>query len=426
MKTDVFSKFESNVRSYCRSFPVTFATAQGAHMIDTGGRRYIDLLSGAGTLNYGHNNPAIVGPVVDYLSAGGIVHSLDMHTQAKADFIECFQSVILEPRGLHYKLQFPGPTGTNAIEAAVKLARKVTKRSNVVTFTNAFHGMTLGSLALTANPGKRSGAGAALHGSTFMPYDGYLGTSIDTIDVIEPMLRRPGSGVDKPAAIVLELVQGEGGLNVAGAPWCQRLAALAREIGALLIVDDIQAGNGRTGTYFSFESCKIVPDIVTLSKSLSGFGTPFSLVLLKPELDQWAPGEHNGTFRGNNLAFVGATAAIRTYWRDQALAACVAQKADFVRRRFDDIAAALPPGTVQPKGRGLFQGLAFKQKDAAGTIASRLFEYGLIIETCGHGDQVLKLLPPLTIEQADLATALDHIEREVMDCCATPVLETAV
>jgi diaminobutyrate-2-oxoglutarate transaminase len=413
MDTKVFERFESNVRSYCRQFPVVFSSAKGAWLTTADGKRYLDLLSGAGTLNYGHNDPAIIDRVVDYMRGDGILHSLDLHTAAKADFLTAFQSRILDPRGLSYKLQFPGPTGTNAIEAALKLARKVTGRSSVVAFTNAFHGMTMGSLATTANPGKRAGAGVSLAHTTFMPYDGFLGPSIDTMDVIAPMLSRPGSGIDKPAAILVELVQGEGGLSSAHAGWLGRLAQLAKDIGALLIVDDIQAGCGRTGRFFSFEGFGIEPDLVVLSKSLSGFGSPFSLVLIRPDLDVWRPGEHNGTFRGNNLAFVGATAAIETYWSDPAFETSVQEKATLVHEGLSRIVNGLPAGTARVKGRGLFIGIEFTDTSVARTAARHLFEEGIVIETCGVDDQVLKLLPPLTISTEELATALDAIGRAV-------------
>ncbi|MCF4130069.1 diaminobutyrate--2-oxoglutarate transaminase [Methylobacterium sp. SyP6R] len=406
MNAHVFDRFESEVRSYCRSFPTIFARGEGVWMTDVGGRRYLDLLSGAGTLNYGHNNPAIVGRVIDYLTSGGIVHSLDLHTEAKANFIDVFQRHILSRRQLNYKMQFPGPTGTNAIEAALKLARKVTGRTNVVAFTNGFHGMTLGALAATANPAKRAGASAPLANTTFMPYDGFLGDEVDTLDFITPMLLEGGSGVDRPAAILVEMVQGEGGLNTASASWVRRIAVLARELGAILIIDDIQAGNGRTGSFFSFEPFGIEPDIVVLSKSLSGFGTPFSLVLIRPDLDRWQPGEHNGTFRGNNLAFVGAAAAIETYWTDDRFVGEVAGTAALLREGLLRITANLPGGTAQVKGRGLFIGLSFAEAQVATALSRRLFAGGVIAETCGRRDEVLKLLPPLTIGRTEVEDAL--------------------
>jgi diaminobutyrate-2-oxoglutarate transaminase len=413
MALDIFLVRESQVRVYCRDYPVEFATASGSWMEDVDGRRYLDFLAGAGTLNYGHNNPLIVGPVIDYLSHDGIVHSLDMHTRAKAQFITAFQNLILAPRNLSYKLQFPGPTGSNAVEAALKLARKVTGRTNVISFTDGFHGMSLGALAATANPSKRRASGLSLSGVTFMPYDGYLGEHVDTMDVIAPMLKTAGSGVEPPAAILVEMVQGEGGLNAASANWVRTLASLARELGALLIVDDIQAGNGRTGTFFSFEPFGIDPDIVVLSKSLSGFGTPFSLVLIRPEHDKWQPGEHNGTFRGNNLAFVGATAALVAYWGDDRFADDIAGKAMHLRARLEHIAAGLPPGGAGVKGRGLLSGIAFADATTATELVQHLFKADVIVETCGTRNNVLKLLPPLTTSLVDLDLGLDRIEEAV-------------
>jgi len=396
----VFARHESNVRSYCRSFPAAFDTARGTELFTRDGRRFLDFLAGAGALNYGHNNPALVEPVIAYLTAGGVMHSLDMHTVAKERFIETFQDAILTPRGLRYKLQFTGPTGTNAVEAALKLARKITGRQNVVAFSNGFHGMTQGALAATANQSKRDGAGMMLSGVTHLPYDGFLGSDIDTMDVIEGLLAHTGSGIAPPAAFLVETVQGEGGLNAARTEWLQRLQALAEKIGALLILDDIQAGIGRADGFFSFETAGLDPDMVLLSKSLSGIGAPFALVLIRPEHDIWAPGEHNGTFRGNNLAFVAATAAIDSFWRDGAFQDHVAARAEQTAAGLDRLAACRPG--VRRKGRGMFLGLEFDAPDLPGALSKGLFERGIVAETCGHRDQVLKFLPPLTVSADEI------------------------
>lgn len=410
----LFTTHESEVRSYCRSFPTVFDTAEGATMRNVEGREFVDMLAGAGTLNYGHNNPAVIEPVIAYLRSGGIVHALDMHTRAKAAFISAFQEAILAPRGLAYKLQFPGPTGTNAVEAALKLARKATGRRQIAAFSNGYHGMTLGALAATTNPSKRDGAGQPLDGVTFLPYEGYL-PGIDSIAVIEGMYASRSSGHEPPAAFLVEVVQGEGGLNAASGDFLRRLAALAKRLGALLVVDDIQAGCGRTGTFFSFEEMGVSPDIVVLSKSLSGFGGPLSLVLLDPAIDLWRPGEHNGTFRGHNLAFVGATAAIDAFWRDDTFAHAVREKAALVRASLEGIVAALPRGAAQVKGRGLMTGIAFADATIAERAAEILFSRGMVIETCGHSDEVLKLLPPLTIPVEALTRALAMIEAVVLE-----------
>lgn len=409
----IFERHESNVRSYCRNFPDVFSTARGTELFTRDGRRYLDCLSGAGTLNYGHNNPAILEPIMAHMGSGGVMHSLDMHTVAKEEFIETFQSVILEPRGMTYKMQFPGPTGTNAIEAAMKLARKTTGRTNIVAFSNGFHGMTQGSLAATANQSKRDGAGMALSGVTHLPYDGFLGDGIDTMDVIEGMLQSTGSGISAPAAFLVETIQGEGGLNVASGPWLRRLQDLAQNIGALLIIDDIQAGVGRSGGFFSFEQHGLSPDIIVLSKSLSGIGSPFALVLLRPELDIWSPGEHNGTFRGNNLAFVGATAAIKNFWADNTFDTAVAARSSALADGLGAVAAKVGGAQIRVKGAAMFTGLEFSDPSLAPRVSTAMYDRGVIIETCGPQDQVLKFLPPLTISQDEISEVLGLLDDTV-------------
>ena len=304
-----FAQNESGVRSYCRSFPVMFKQAQGAELITTEGTRYIDFLAGAGTLNYGHNHPVLKKALIEYIENDGIAHGLDMYSEAKERFLETFNRLILTPRKMQdYLIQFTGPTGTNAVEAALKLARKVKGRNNVISFTNGFHGCSIGSLAVTGNQHHRGAAGVTLSDVSRMPYANYFGDKVNTIAMMDKILADPSSGIDKPAAVIVEVVQGEGGLNAASADWVRKLEKLCRKHDMLLIVDDIQAGCGRTGTFFSFEEMGIKPDMITLSKSISGFGLPFAIVLLREKLDEWTPGEHNGTFRGNNHAFVTAAA----------------------------------------------------------------------------------------------------------------------
>ena len=407
-----FATHESEVRSYCRSFPTVFTRAAGSEMFDAAGRRYLDFFAGAGALNYGHNPEALRAPLLAYIEAGGITHSLDMATAAKAELLERFARIILEPRGLRYKVQFPGPTGTNAVEAALKLARKVTGRRSIISFTNAFHGMTLGSLAVTGNGFKRAGAGVSLGDVTVMPFDGYLGEGVDTLDYLEAALAGGGSGVERPAAFIFETLQAEGGIRVASTRWLQRLAAIAEANKILLIIDDIQVGCGRTGPFFSFESAGLDPDIVCLSKSLSGYGLPFAVTLLRPELDVWSPGEHNGTFRGHNLAFVTASAAL-DWWLDDGLQREVARKGAIVRNRLHALALDHPELGATVRGRGLLQGLAFTDATVAGSVAREAFQRGLICETAGPDSGVLKLMPPLVIDDALLDEGLGIVEASV-------------
>jgi diaminobutyrate-2-oxoglutarate transaminase len=414
LKMSFIEQHESGVRSYSRSFPTTFRTARGAWLSDTQGRDYLDFFAGAGALNYGHNNPELKGPLLDYIAGDNITHALDMATEARESFIGALHDIILAPRGLDYKVLFPGPTGTNAVEAALKLARKATGRRGIVSFTNAFHGMTLGSLAVTGNAFKRKGAGTALNDTVFMPFDGALGPDVDTLDVFADALDNPGSGLDHPAGVIVEAVQGEGGINAAHAEWLKRLAAICRDHDIKLIWDDVQAGCGRTGTFFSFDDLGIKPDFVCLSKSISGYGLPMAIVLVTPDCDQFAPGEHNGTFRGHNPAFVTATAALQTYWRDDTFAAGVRDKAARLHAHLHEIAAMVPGLTPEVRGRGLMQGLALHMDGAAEEVAAEMFRQGVIMETSGPRDEVAKFLPPLTISQEELDSGLKIFERAVL------------
>ncbi|WP_372865193.1 diaminobutyrate--2-oxoglutarate transaminase [Spongiibacter sp.] len=411
----IFDQLESEVQCYARSFPVTFNKAQGEHLYDTDGNKYLDFLAGAGTLNYGHNNPVLKQALVDYIMRDGITHGLDMHTDAKADFLEAFNEHILKPRDMEYTFQFTGPTGTNAVEAALKLARKVKGRSSIISFTNGFHGVTLGSVAATGNRHHRGGAGVALSDVTRMPFCGYYGRDADSLKMMDKLLSDPSSGVDLPAAMIVECVQGEGGLNVANADWLRGLEKLCRKHDILLIVDDIQAGCGRTGSFFSFEASGIKPDIVTMSKSLSGYGLPFAIVLLRPELDVWEPGEHNGTFRGNNHAFVTAAAAIRHFWKDESFANEIMEKSAIVRDRFQKISDRYGVTKAAVKGRGMMQGIALTDGDTADAVARACFERGLVIETCGNRGHIVKCFCPLTIDKDELIRGMDIVAEAVSE-----------
>ena len=403
-----FEQLESQVQTYARAFPAMFTRAQGCVLFDNQENAYLDFLAGAGSLNYGHNNPDIKQALMSYIAEDGITLGLDLHTAAKAEFMTTFNSLILLPRDLHYKMQFTGPTGANTVEAAIKLARKITRHSNIVVFTNGFHGCTLGALGATGNQHHRGGAGIPLNGFTRLPYENYL-AGLDSLALLEKMLNDNSSGLDKPAAVLLETIQGEGGLNCASTEWLQRLEKICHHHGILLIVDDIQAGCGRSGDFFSFEQAGIRPDMVTLSKSLSGYGLPFSLLLLKAELDVWRPGEHNGTFRGNNHAFITATATLKKFWSDHSFAESVRQKAALLTQRLNEINTQFND-LFRHKGRGMMQGLVCANGEQASMISRHAFEGGLIIETCGPDGEVIKCLPPLTISETELLSGLNRLQ----------------
>ncbi|WP_414941560.1 diaminobutyrate--2-oxoglutarate transaminase [Amycolatopsis sp. cmx-11-51] len=409
----IFEELESEVRSYSRGWPVVFDRAQGSYLYDEDGKAYLDFFAGAGALNYGHNNPAIKQALIDYIARDGVTHALDMFTVAKRDFLETFKEKILAPRELDYKIVFPGPGGANAVEAALKLARKVTGKESVINFTNAFHGMTLGALSVTGNSMKRGGAGVPLVHATPMPYDNYFDGAIPDFLYFEKLLEDSGSGLNEPAAVIVEGVQGEGGINAARVEWLKALDDLCKKHGILLILDDVQMGCGRTGPFFSFEDAGIKPDIVCLSKSIGGYGIPMALTLIRPDLDVWEPGEHNGTFRGISPAFVTATEALRVYWSDDELEKSTKAKGERIAAAFEGIVEAYSEAKLLAKGRGLARGLEFANGDLAGKVCAAAFERGLLMETSGPDGEVMKLLPPLTLTDEELTKGLSIIDESI-------------
>ena len=411
MSLDIFNQMESEVRSYCRKYPTVFQYAKNAKMIAEDGKEYIDFLAVAGSMNYGHNNPFIKKEIMKYLEKDTIINSLDMYTSAKRNFFETFNRKILVPRGLKYKVMCCGPTGTNAVEAALKLCRKNKKRNNIIAFSGAFHGMSLGSLALTTDRTSRGGAGVPLNNVAFVPYDGTL----DSLAYLRWVLEDDHSGIEKPAAIFLETVQAEGGINVGSKEWLREIRKICDDNDILMVCDDIQVGNGRTGYFFSFERADIIPDMVVLSKSISGFGMPMALLLMKEDLDIFKPAEHNGTFRGNQLAFVGGEAAIRYY---------VENKLDVVVRRNENIIKDFLireicslDHRITVRGIGMIWGIDFGKIDASLALkcVHKAFDMQLILEVAGRSDAVLKITPPLTIEEDVLMNGLNILKAVIVE-----------
>ena len=409
---ETIRRLESEVRSYSRSFPVVFEKAKDAFLFDESGNRYIDFFAGAGTLNYGHNNDRMKKKLIEYLENDGIVHGLDMATVAKEDLLLKMESVLFKPRNLDYKVQFTGPTGTNAVEAGLKLARMLKKRSNVISFTNGYHGLTMGSMSVTANAYYRDEAFINRSDVSFLPYDGYLGKDINTAQYMRRFLEDNSSGVDIPSAVILETVQGEGGIRVASDEWLREVEAICREFDILLIVDDIQVGNGRTGHFFSFEQSGIKPDIVTVSKSFSGYGLPMSLVLFRRELDIWKAGQHTGTFRGNNLAFVSASVALE-YWKDDRFSKDIFRKGAILSGRLHTISGKYPQLNAEVRGRGFIYGMAVEPSELAREISMACFKNKLIIELAGARNNVIKFLAPLIIPDEVLMEGLDILDASI-------------
>lgn len=416
MNTSAFEKYESEVRSYCRNFPAVFTRAKGSVIYAENGKEYIDFFCGAGALNYGHNNDFIKSEIIKYLEGDGIIHSLDMFTSAKRDFIEFFEEKILEPRGFNYKIQFPGPTGTNAVEAALKLARKVKKRNNIFAFMGAFHGMTLGSLSMTTDRDSRAGAGVVLTDVTHIPTP-YMFPDFDVLQYMQTLIDDDHSGVSKPAAVFIEPVQADGGIHVFSVEFLKGLREFCTRNDILLVCDDIQVGSARTGYYFSFERAGITPDIVTLSKSIGGYGMPFALVLFKPELDVWSPGEHNGTFRGSQLSMVAAKAGLQLML-EQKVEAKVKEQSAIIAEYLGQIKGINDSFDV--RGIGFIWGVdcnKVKPDVVSRAIVRECFENGLIVERAGRNNDVVKLMPDLLASEETLRKGLQIFVDAVKTVC---------
>ena len=414
---ETFNRYESEVRSYCRKFDGLFVRAVGSTIFDAAGSEYLDFWSSAGTVNYGHNPPILKKSVLSYIESDGLCAALDLNTEAKRDFIEEFQASILAPRGLQYRMQFTGPTGTGVIESAVKLARKYTGRRSVAAFTNAYHGMSSTSLGLTGDRHHRQ-PWPDPH-VIRLPFDGYLGDAVNSLDYFGKILSDKSSGIDLPAAVIVETIQCEGGVNVASDKWLSALREITKKHQIPLIVDDIQTGCGRTGSFFSFERSGIEPDLVCLSKSLSGYGLPLSVLLISPSMDVWKPGEDSDTFRGNSLAFVTAAEAIRSYWRDGHLAARAERLGHEVQSALSELFIRHSHSIRSVRGRGMLWGIEFNKPEKAIMIAESCFRNKLIVETCGAEDQVIKIMPPLTIEEKQLRKGLEILMAAADTACGT-------
>ncbi len=408
---NIFERRESAVRSYSRNWPVVFDRGAGSWLYSVEGTPYLDFFAGAGSLNYGHNNPALRQALINYLAHNGVTHALDMWTLARADLLRAIEEQILYPRGLDYKVVFPGPSGASAVEAAIKLARKASGRQWVAHFDQAFHGMSLGALSVNGNPSVRQTAGIPLSFRAELPY-GCNSNAASEAD-IEKQLADTVGGLDNTAAVIVETVQGEGGIRVARAEWLEQLAEVCRRNHILVIIDDIQMGCGRVGSFFSFEHTNVQPDMVCLSKSISGYGLPLALLMIRPELDVWQPAEHNGTFRGLNLAFITGAEALRTYWSDRNLEETTYRKAEILSKGLRKIVRDYPNLAIAWRGRGLAQGLVAPNGQAAGAIRDAAFEHRLLVETCGSEGQVVKLMPPLTVSEEEILEALQILETSV-------------
>ncbi len=410
MKT--FKQLESNVRNYIRVFPTIFDVAKNEYIYDIDQNKYLDFFCAAGSLNYGHNNPLLSKSLIDFLEQSLVVNSLDMGTRVKQEFIEAFNTIILKPRGYKYKFQFTGPTGTNAVEAAIKLARKFTGRSNVVSFEGCFHGSTIGSISLSASRSRRASSGVDLKDTAIIPFGHSAEMAKTSLKCLNNYIHNITASKDLPAAFILEIIQCEGGVRKANKAWLEQLFEIASEINALVIIDDIQAGCGRTGDFFSFETLNVHPDIVCLSKSLSGFGLPMSIILIKPSVDVWQPGEHDGTFRGNNLAFVTAKKSLE-YWKADDFKKTIFKHSKFIENELRKIQSSMPLKVREIRGAGYLWGIELSKNYDAAELVNIAFSNGLLIELAEKSTNTIKLLPPLTANHSSLVEGINILNSSI-------------
>ncbi|MFF5793584.1 aspartate aminotransferase family protein [Paeniglutamicibacter sp. NPDC012692] len=414
---------ESNARTYPRHLPIAIAEAAGSFLRDVDGNIFIDFLAGAGVLSLGHNHPELVGAATEQLSV--LTHGLDFPTPAKDAFIEAQLSMLPATMRDRMKIHFCGPAGTNAVDAAIKLCKTATGRGEIISFQGGFHGSGAAGMALTGLVSQKEPVSNGLPGVHFFPYSYCsrcpLGLTRETCSTncatyFEHSLKDDLSGIPLPAAVIIELVQGEGGAIPATIEFAQRVREVTRELGIPLIVDEVQTGCGRTGTWFSFEQYGIEPDVIVASKALSGMGLPIALIFYDKELDVWAPGAHTGTFRGNQLAFATGVEAIKIIKRDDVMGNVV--------RRSEQCMGLLAPLQQHPwvreiRGKGLLLGIELMHPSSglpAGNLATEVqtqaLSRGLILELGGRDGCVVRLLPPLNVTEEIMEAAC----RILVDC----------
>lgn len=425
---ETIRQLESSARTYASSFEAVFESGAGALLRDQSGREIIDCLSCAGALPLGHNHPEVNDAIRRFFRSGHVQQALDLSTPAKFEFVKTLFETLPDDWARRAKIQFCSPSGSDAVEAAMKLTRFATGRQTIVAFSGAYHGMTRGALAAMGNLGVKSGLGLGAGDVHFAPYPyrfrcpfGTDGTETDALSIqyLRNLLADPESGVSKPAAVVVEVVQGEGGCIPVSDAWLRALRQLTRAHEIALIIDEVQTGFGRTGSMFAFERAGIRPDVLVLSKAIGG-GFPLAVVVYDEVLDVWPRGKHAGTFRGNQIAMVAGKATIEILRRDR-LDAHAAQMGALLVDGLREIARAHPEfGDV--RGRGLMVGVeivdpssdgAPQDGELARAIKLEAFRNGLLVETGGRHGAVLRLLPPLIVNRADISAILERLDASI-------------
>ena len=427
--------FESSARSYPRKFPFALKKAKGSWVEDVEGNKYLDFLCGAGTLALGHNDDEVNQAMVDLLTSDAPLHTLDLTTPVKDRFVHTILSLLPEGLKENAKIQFCSPSGTDAVDAAIKLCKTATGRSTVIAFSGGYHGMGHGALALTGNLNAKNKVANLMAGVQFMPYPysyrcpfglgGESGTKA-CINYFERLLKDPESGITKPAAVILEPIQGEGGVVPAPIEFLQAVRRITQELDIPMIVDEIQCGIGRSGKLFAFEYASIVPDVILASKAIGGT-QPMSVVIYNKKLDKWTAGAHAGTFRGNQLAMAAGTVVLNRVCQSEFLADVV-KKGDYLRKAMNELKDEVSIiGDV--RGKGLMLGVEFIDpngpKDIMGhpepcgeiaaLVQKKCFENRLVMEKGGRNGSVMRCLCALNVSMDEINIMLDIFKKVVKE-----------
>ncbi len=428
------ASMESNARSYPRHFPLAIKKALGSWIEDVEGNRYLDALAGAGTLALGHNHPRIINKIKEVLDSGLPLHTLDITTPVKDRFTEMLLGKLPSALQGKARMQFCGPTGSDAAEAAIKLCKIATGRENIISFQGGYHGMGHGSLSMTGNLNSKGLVGGLMPYVHSFPYPySYrcpfgLGGDAGTRTAgyyFEHVLKDPESGIPKPAAVILESIQGEGGVIPAPVEWLKTVRRVTKELGIPLIIDEIQSGVGRSGKFFAYEYADIVPDVVLVSKAIGG-SLPLAVVMYNEELDVWKPGHHAGTFRGNQMAMAAGT-EVMVVLEEEGLMQQASEKGKRIQEHFLDLQKRTSIiGDV--RGKGLMKGVELIDPTAeADQLGSRIgsnaissevqkicFENKLIIEKGGRHGAVMRFIPALTITNSEIDQMMDIFEKAIL------------
>ena len=426
---------ESNARSYPRKFPFALKKAKGLWIEDVEGNKYLDFLCGAGTLALGHNDPEINQAMIDLISEDAPLHTLDLTTPVKDEFVHMLLSLLPGELKNNAKIQFCSPSGTDATDAALKLCKTATGRSEIIAFSGGYHGMGHGALALTGNLNAKNKVHGLMPGVHFMPYPysyrcpfglgGDAGVKA-ACAYFERLLKDPESGITKPAAVILEPIQGEGGVIPAPVEFLQTVRRVTQELDIPMIVDEIQCGIGRSGTFFAFEEAHIVPDVILASKAIGG-SQPMAVVIYNKKLDLWTAGAHAGTFRGNQLAMKAGLVVMNRVSKPEFLAE-VKEKGEYLKNKLLELKAKHPIiGDI--RGRGLMLGCEFVdptgKPDAIGSfpasgeiaaaVQKKCFENKLTMEKGGRFGSVMRCLCALTVTREEIDTMLSIFEKSIKE-----------